>query len=124
MQRIKTTLVGLIVAAVAAVVFAPSARAQMATLDAATLGAAVVVPWEVGFGGDQVTVATVTNALTSEAITLHVVVFNTFWQTRNFTCPLTPLETTYFVFDRDPVTGQPKVTYEYSDLGTTGPSPS
>ena len=131
MQRIKTTLAGLITVTFAVVAFAPSAHAQFGTLDANTLGAAVVVPWEARSASPtlfpnqgQITVATVTNGLTSEAITVHVVVFDENWQAHDWTCPLTPLETTYFIFDRDSATGQVKVTYECSDLGTIGPIPS
>ncbi len=121
----KTTLCSVLAAAFAVAFLAPSARAQ--TIDAQTLGAAAVVPWMTGNGmdghGDKVTVVTVTNGLNNDAISLHLVVFDDQWNALDVLCPLTPLETTYLVFERDSLTGTTKFTYECSDIGVTGVNP-
>ena len=101
MRKMTRISVGALAAAFAVSALAQSALGAAHTIDSTTLGAAIVAPYVTGTedAGDQMTVVTVTNGLTGQGINLHVIVIDEFWQSTDFNCPLTPLETTYFVFE-------------------------
>ena len=101
------------------------------TFDASALGAALVAPYVTGDAAElagegrdnQITVVTITNTL-DMALSLHVVVISETWATVDMNCELTGHESTYLVFEADPVDGpapseNSKVTLECSESGGT-----
>lgn len=127
MLNLKQMLVGVLAAAFVAGSFAGSAWAQAITNPNA-LGAALAAPYlTTTSGGDRITVHTVTNASTTTAFTLHVTWLSgdpdDEWAALDFDCPLTPLETTYFVYENNG-NGTANVTFECSNLGQGFPNPS
>jgi len=69
------------------------------------------------------TVGSVTNGMDNRAVNLHVVwISGTDWSEINYDCPLTPLETTYFVFEQLPGSDNALVTFECSDIGQDYPN--
>jgi hypothetical protein len=62
----------------------------------------------------RVTVVTVTNAL-PEIATIHFAALNNRWQGIDFPCQLSPMETTYFIFQAA-ASGGAKLTFECSDV--------
>ena len=97
-------------------------------VDPHSLGALVVLPYlTTADVGDRITIASVTNGLTHEAVNLHAIWISgdqgEDWAALDYDCALTPLETTYFVFEREPG-GTAQVTFECSDLGQTVPNAS
>ena len=124
MFKRKTILIGMLTATFAVGTFGSSASAQNATIDASTLGAALALPWETDPNtASKLTIATVTNGLVNDPLTLHVTVLDEFCGATNFDCPLTPSETTSFVFSYDTVRGTSRVQAECSRLGVIGPDP-
>ena len=124
MSKHKQTLVGLLTAMAVVCSFGSSANADGGIFNQATLGAALVLPWETdAVTASKLTIATITNALTELPITLHVTVLDENWDATNFDCPLTPSETTAFVFSYDTTRGKSRVETECSRLGVTGPDP-
>ncbi len=102
---------------IAAIVFAlclvhNTSHAALDLMDHSATGSVVSTPWFASLG--DVTVVSLTNAL-SEPVTVHWTALNEEWQGIDFDCPLSPMETTYFVFEPDGVGGA-KVTYECSDI--------
>ena len=80
-------------------------------------GAVTTSPWIAT--ADTITVTTLTNGA-SDWRTVHVQIFDEEWRAINFFCQLSPMETTYFIFEED-LPGEPLVTFECSSLvgGTT-----
>jgi hypothetical protein len=102
--------------------------AAVDVVDPHSLGAAVVLPYlTTADVGDRITIASVTNGLTQGAVNLHAIWISgdqgEDWAALDYDCALTPLETTYFVFEREPG-GTAQVTFECSDLGQTFPNNS
>ena len=94
-------------------------------IDPNTLGAALAMPYlTTPFnGGSRMTVGSVTNGMDNRAVNLHVVwISGTDWSEINYDCPLTPLETTYFVFEALPGSDNALVTFECSDIGQDYPN--
>ena len=114
---LKKTLVAVVATAIA-MGAALSASAGESLINPNTLGAAVAMPYlTTPFnGGVRMTVGTVTNGSDHEAVSLHVVwISGTDWSEINYDCPLTPLETTYFIYEQIPGTDNALVTFECSD---------
>jgi hypothetical protein len=92
-------------------------------LDPNTLGAAVAAPYLTNADG-RTTVVTLTNGSDHEAVTVHLNwISGSDWTAIDYDCPLTPLETTYFVFEGSPDTDNAVVTFECSNLGQQFPNP-
>jgi hypothetical protein len=92
-------------------------------LDPNTLGAAVAAPYLTNAGG-RTTVVTLTNGSDHKAVTVHLNwISGSDWTAIDYDCPLTPLETTYFVFEASPDTDNAVVTFECSNLGQEFPNP-
>jgi hypothetical protein len=90
-----------------------------------TLGAALAMPYlTTPFnGGTRMTVGSVTNGLDHSAVNLHIVwISATDWSEINYDCPLTPLETTYFVYEQVPGSDNALVTFECSNIGQEFPN--
>ena len=117
---LKKTLVA-IAAAALALGLAGSATAGPGSghvIDPNTQGAAIAMPYLTtpGNGGVRMTVGTVTNGGDSDSISLHIVwISATDWSAIDYDCPLTPLETTYFIYEQIPGTDNTLVTFECSD---------
>jgi hypothetical protein len=109
-----------------AVAVAPSlARTQPIATD--TLGSGLVIPYLTsGSNGERMTIATVTNARMGP-INLHVVAVSgdagESCEQMEVECALTPLETTYLVFENDGAQGA-NLTIECSEPGQMGPDGS
>ena len=74
-------------------------------------------------GGTRMTIGSVTNGLDHSAVNLHVVwISATDWSEINYDCPLTPLETTYFVYEQVPGSDNALVTFECSNIGQEFPN--
>lgn len=125
--RIRKTI-GAVALAAALAAGAGEARAQ-GTIDAQAQGAVLVLPYLTTSpqGGERITISTVTNLFLEFAITLHLVWISgdpgDGWASLDYNCPLTPLETTYFVFEKAE-DGTATVTFECSTLGQATPDPS
>ncbi len=102
----------ILVAAVAAIFLSSPGLAALPLMDHAATGSLVSTPWLAT--GKRVTVTTLTNAL-ADPITVHFTALNNKWQGIDFDCPLSPMETTYFVFESN-AAGGAKVTFECSDI--------
>ena len=126
---LKKTLVAIAVAALA-LGLAGSATAAPGSghvINPNTQGAAIAMPYLTtpGNGGVRMTVGTVTNGGDSNSISLHIVwISATDWSAIDYDCPLTPLETTYFIFERNPNSDNATVTFECSDTGQDFPDVS
>jgi hypothetical protein len=127
---LKKTLVAA-VAAVLGLALAVSAGAgepvSGKVIDPNTQGAAIAMPYLTtpGDGGVRMTVGTVTNGSDTSSISLHIVwISATDWSAINYGCPLTPLETTYFIFERNPNSDNATVTFECSNTGQNFPDVS
>ncbi len=124
MSKHKQTLVGLLTAMAVVCSFGSSANADGGIFNQATLGAALVLPWETDdVTASKLTIGTITNALENMPITLHVTILDEEWNSTNFDCPLTPSETTAFVFSYDTNRDTSRVETECSRLGVIGPDP-
>ena len=74
-------------------------------------------------GGERMTVGSVTNGFDHRAVNLHVTwLSGTDWTEIDYDCPLTPLETTYFIYEQVPDSDNALVTFECSDLGQDFPN--
>ena len=116
---LKKTLVAVVATAIAmGAAVSASAGEPGDVLDPNSLGAAVAVPYLTtpSNGGVRMTVGTLTNASSHMAISLHLIwISATDWSEINYDCPLTPLETTYFIYEQIPGTDNALVTFECSD---------
>jgi hypothetical protein len=68
-----------------------------------SLGAAVAIPYLTGVEGvgERITVMTVTNGSSWQPIVLHLTwISASDWSSIDYDCPLTPLESTHFVYER------------------------
>ncbi len=92
--------------------FSGTSHAALDLMDHSATGSIVSTPWLAT--GERVTVVTLTNAL-ADPITVHWTALNNKWQGIDFDCPLSPMETTYFVFESNNAGGA-KITYECSDI--------
>ena len=113
---LKKTLVAVVATAIA--MGAALSASASPVIDPNTMGAAVAMPYLTtpSNGGVRMTVGTVTNGYDHKAINLHVVwISGTDWSEIDFDCPLTPLETTYFIYEQIPGTDNALVTFECSD---------
>ena len=102
----------ILVAAVAAIFLSSPGLAALELMDHSATGSLVSTPWLAT--GKRVTVTTLTNALAAP-ISVHFTALNNKWQGIDFDCPLSPMETTYFVFESN-ASGGAKVTFECSDI--------
>ena len=113
---LKKTLVAVVATAIAmGAAVSASAGEPGDVLDPNSLGAAVAVPYLTtpSNGGVRMTVGTLTNASSHMAISLHLIwISATDWSEINYDCPLTPLETTYFIYEQIPGTDNALVTFE------------
>jgi hypothetical protein len=127
---LKKTLFAAVATAVALGLVGSANAGQPASgkvIDPNTQGAAIVMPYLTtpGDGGVRMTVGTVTNGSDDRAISLHIVwISATDWSSINYDCPLTPLETTYFIFELNPNSDNATVTFECSDTGQDVPDVS
>jgi hypothetical protein len=86
-----------------------------------TLGAAVAIPYltDVEGVGERITIATITNGSSWQPVTLHLTwISATDWSSIDYDCPLTPLESTYFVYERYQGSDTVIVNFECSEEGT------
>ncbi len=118
-----------LVAAVATTLALGAAMSASAgeTIHPNSLGAALAMPYLTTphNGGVRTTVGTVTNGLDDRAVNLHIVwISATDWSEINYDCPLTPLETTYFVYEKVADSDNAIVTFECSALGQQYPNGS
>ena len=92
--------------------FSGTSHAALELMDHSATGSIVSTPWLAT--GKRVTVVTLTNALAAP-VNVHWTALNNKWTGIDFDCPLSPMETTYFVFESNNGGGA-KVTYECSDI--------
>jgi hypothetical protein len=123
---LKKTLVAVVATALTmGAAVSATAGEGSSVIDPNTLGAAVAMPYLTTpyNGGTRMTVGTVTNGSDRKAINLHLVwISATDWSEIDYDCPLTPLETTYFVYEQIPGTDNALVTFECSDNGLDYPN--
>jgi hypothetical protein len=122
---LKKTLVAVV--ATALTMGAAMSASASEVIDPNTMGAAVAMPYLTTphNGGVRMTVGTVTNGYDNKAINLHLVwISATDWSEINYDCPLTPLETTYFVYEKMVGRDNARVTFECSALGQEYPDNS
>lgn len=116
---LKKTLVAVVATALAmGAAVSATAGEGSSVIDPNTLGAAVAMPYLTTpyNGGVRMTVGTVTNGSDHRAINLHLVwISATDWSEIDYDCPLTPLETTYFIYEQIPGSDNALVTFECSD---------
>ena len=99
-----------------------SALAAVQVLNPNTLGAAVAAPYLTTADG-RTTVVTLTNGSSHLAVTVHLNwISATDWSAIDYDCPLTPLETTYFVYEAFADSDNALVTFECSNLGQEFPN--
>ncbi len=98
--------------AVASLLIASPGLAALNLMDHAATGSIVSTPWLAE--GHRTTVTTLTNAL-AQTVTVHVTALDSQWQPLDFDCQLSPMETTYFVFETNGTNGA-KITSECSDV--------
>ena len=123
MFKLKKILTGSLTAIFVVGMMGASANAEVGVLDPSTLGSVLVLPWETDrVTQSKLTIGTITN-VSDEPITLHLVILDETWDATNFDCPLTPSETTYFIFSFDDNRGTSRVETECSRLGLAGPNP-
>jgi hypothetical protein len=102
----------ILIAAVAAIFVSSPGLAALTLNNHNATGSIVSTPWLAT--GKRVTVTTLTNAL-PQTITVHFTALNRVWNGIDFDCQLSPMETTYFVFESNG-SGGAKVTFECSDV--------
>ena len=98
--------------AVASMLLASPSLAALELMDHASTGSIVSTPWLAE--GHRTTITTLTNAL-AQTVTVHVTALDSQWQPLDFDCQLSPMETTYFVFETNGSNGS-KITSECSDV--------
>jgi hypothetical protein len=101
-----------LLAAVAAMLLSSPGLAALTLENHDATGSLVSTPWLAT--GKRVTVTTLTNAL-PVTILVHFTALNNKWNGIDFDCQLSPMETTYFVFESNG-SGGAKVTFECSDV--------
>jgi hypothetical protein len=92
-----------------------------AVINPNTLGAAVAIPYltDAPGVGERISIATVTNGSSWQPIVLHLTwISATDWSSIDSDCPLTPLETTHFVFERYQATDTAIVHFDCSADGS------
>jgi len=123
---LKKTLVAVVATALAmGAAVSASAGESSDVINPNTLGAAVAMPYLTTStdGAVRMTVGTVTNASDYHAISLHLVwISGTDWSEIDYDCPLTPLETTYFIYEQIPGSDNALVTFECSDIDLDYPN--
>jgi hypothetical protein len=114
MRKLNRNLAGVLAGAIATFAFAGASQAQIVPT---AVGSLVNLPYLTSAkSGDRVTVGTVTNTDPTTPYKLHITWISAAdWSGIDFSCPLTPLETTYFVFEEGNFPGTAKVTFECSD---------
>ena len=122
---LKKTLVAALAATLALGAALSASAGETGVIDPNSLGAAVAMPYltTAADDGDRITVASVTNGFDHKAVTLHIIwLSGTDWTAIDYDCPLTPLETTYFVHEKVADSDNALVTFECSTIGQDFPN--